>query len=260
MNRLIHRFVSATWRWAALCSLALVPPATAAPPPLITTSTGRLSAITETYVTEIPNGSAPHIELVAVGHTRSGRIEVARARLPASIRRQPDPHRIERVPGAEASWEACWRIVDHGRPGGAIGCLRRRIRGNNHPDLRHPPEATLNAAWRFDLQAQSFTFEPADPLPVPRPLPLDAAWTHRAFYIPLPLQRTTPAVLKRALRARGADISPTSESATALILPDRADVCAFDRASRPSPILPALRRQVPVVYERTLEALIAPPL
>lgn len=240
MHRLIRLFV-----------LALTPPLFAAPLP--TTTTGRLATLSDTYVTE----SGPTIELVAVAHTPTGRIVTARATLPPTIRRERDPHRLTFIPGT-STWEACWRILDHARPGGAVGCIRRRVRGNNHPDLRHPPEALLTAAWSFDLPAQRFTYDPAPPLPTPRPL--KSPWRHQAFHVPLPLQSMTPAVLKRALRAQGADISDTPESATALILPDRADICAFDRASRPAAILPALRRGVPVIHERALESMFQPPL
>ena len=261
MNRIVDMFVRATWSWAALlCSLAFCASARAVPASLVTTATGPLATVLEAYVTELAGGSAPGIELVAVGHSPSGHVEIARARLASSIRREPAPHRISRLAGEPAHWEACWRIVDHARPGGSVGCLRRRVRGNNHPDLGHPPEGFLLVPWRFDVPSQRFHYDPAGvtPLPVPHPLPARAGWANRAFHIPLPLSRITPAVLKRALRARGADVSPTAESAGALILPDRCDVCAFDRASHPAVILPALRRGVPVVWERSLSGLIAP--
>lgn len=263
MNSFIDIVVRATWQWAtALWAFTLcVRGASAAPESLsalVTRATGPLATVVESYVTETPGGSTPVIELVAVGHGAAGRVEVARATLPGRIRREPSPHRVERVAGESAVWEACWRVVDHGRPGGSIGCLRRRVRGNNHPDLRFSPEGVLRFPWRFDVSTQRFLCEQdtIEPVPVPHGMPLQRSWSGRAFYLPLPLQRTTPAVVKRALRARGADISPTSESAEVLILPDRADVCAFDRASSPSAILPALRRRVPVVWERELEGVL----
>lgn len=258
MSWIIDLIVRATWQWATplvsllLCARAAWSGAPERLVPALVTVTGELARVTDQYVTDA--GSA--IELVAAGTSRDSRVQVVRGRLAQGVYREAQPHRLFRSPGEPARWQACWRICrTDARGDDVIGCIRKVVKGNNHPDLRAPPVAVLKHAWSFDLKAQRFVIEDESAawLPPPRELPPRRAWSGLRFFVPLPLSVHTPAVAKRAILSRGGRIAPTSATADVLVLPDRADVCAFDRGSHPEPVVTALRRGLPVVWERDLE-------
>lgn len=215
-------------------------------PPL----TAPLIELQTTYAVDRPLDGDHVLDLVAEGRTRTRTWCVARARVP-SVVRASTPHRIERTPGNPRMWTACWHLVTAG-PRRIVGCLRRRVGANNHPDPTRLPELALALDWWFDTAAQRFVLhrDPARMLPLP--IPLARPWTARRVLLPLPLDRTTPAVARRALRTRGATPVATPAHADTLVLPDSADFCLFDRRSRPRTAAALMARGLRVIPESAL--------
>lgn len=210
----------------------------------------RLIEIFDRYVVEHRGPDNPGaVDLVAEGRGEDRAWTIARTTL-HGVRREATAHRRFRFTSRE--WVSCWRLV--ARTGRSVGCFRRRVHGNDHPVPTEMPTVRLAFTWSFDLSTQRFviTPDPAAELPVPRPLAARPAGL--AFHIPLPLERHTTAVAKRALRSAGATLTPTPDAADVLVLPDSVDFCMYDRRSQPrgiAPLLPGRR----VLAESSLDAL-----
>jgi hypothetical protein len=226
----------------ALDPLESLPPRNPLPAPLTDLQT--------TYAVDRPFHGGHALDLVAEGRTRARTWCVARARVPSLVR-APTPHRIARTPGDPRSWTACWHLVIPG-PRRIIGCLRRRVGPNNHPDPTRLPETALALDFTFDTATQRFVLHRDPSRMLPLPIPLPRPWTARRVLLPLPLDHTTPAVAKRALRARGATPAADPAGADALVLPDSADFCLFDRRSHPRTAAALLARGLRVIPERAL--------
>lgn len=217
-----------------------LPPANPLPAPI--------TRVLATYVLDDPRDLS--IRLFAEGHTAAGTWCVARARLSLETLRERAPHRIVRAHGRAAGWIACWRIV---RGDVVVGCIRKRIQGNNHPDPTRLPDTALAFEVEFDPSCQLFALQHDPARALPRPVPLTRSWSGLRVLIPLPLAHTTSAVAKRALRVRGASIAAAPADADAVLLPDAADFCMFDRRSSPRTAAALVARGARVLYERDLD-------